>query len=195
MSSRFSITVQRNLRHYSFFPEKGTESSTLGVLFLLAFLCSESRIAFIPHQFQDKVFWHFIKSLLSLIPWRVHECCCSAFLLHYIWMRNKCIFIARPVLKYKGRKEQSLFTPIVLLAFHKLKPGGLRYQRVFFTQDEKLCCSWTQKGWGAWLKWGLFPPISQVKTHGTRCNKATRFDHTRQKLNNAGSGCNSQSLF
>lgn len=45
-----------------------------------------------------------------------------------------------------------------LLAFHKRKPRGHKYQRVFFTKDEKLNYSSTQKGWRAWLKLGQFSP-------------------------------------
>lgn len=92
-------------------------------------------------------------------------------------------------------KRTSCFhsNPTFLLVFHKLKPRGHKYQMVFFTKDEKVCCSCTQKSWRARLKLGHFHLISEIKIYGTTHDKATRSDHARQKLNDADSGCNSQS--
>lgn len=107
------MPVQHNLRHYSSFPGKGHRIFHFQVLLLLAFLCSEPRTVFIPHQLQNKVLWHFIKSLLSFISWRVQEHCCSAFLLHYILMSNSVFSLQDLPWSIRAEKNnQSAFTEI-----------------------------------------------------------------------------------
>lgn len=152
------MSVQCDLRHYSSFPENGTESSLFSSAFFLAFLCSDwmmcATCLYYPQlplshiSCKPKVFWHFIRSLVNSIPWRLQEYRCSAFLLHSILMRNHLFSLQELPWSIKRKKNICFHSNFAFLwASHKLKPRGHKYHRVFLTEHEMLCCNCTQKGW------------------------------------------------
>lgn len=114
MPSRFSMSVQCNLRHYSYFPEKDTESSTFKPCFYLHFSVVSPELPLSRISCKIKSSDILSKSLLSFIPWRVHKHLCSAFLLHYTLIRN-IVFSLQNLLwerKFESVKEQSASTEI-----------------------------------------------------------------------------------
>lgn len=124
----------------------------------LAFLCSDwmmcATCLYYPQlplshiSCKPKVFWHFIRSLVNSIPWRLQEYRCSAFLLHSILMRNHLFSLQELPWSIKRKKNICFHSNFAFLwASHKLKPRGHKYHRVFLTEHEMLCCNCTQKGW------------------------------------------------
>lgn len=144
MPARFFTSVQCNLSHYLPLLENAEKKFSFSSLCFFAFFCSEwMTCAVSPHHpelplshisCKPKAFGHLTERLLNSIPWKFTNTAAQPSSHTTSWWEIMYFYSKTcPEVVKKKRTLRFYSNPTFLLAFHKLKPGCHRYQRVFFS--------------------------------------------------------------